>query len=427
MAKITQVHIFLFLAISFILSVEFVSFIRQNVFYFLLGLLIILIGVFWYKKEEKYDIYLAASVLLVFILSRLIFRAIDQPTLVLRTSSILAFVTLNLLLLIGPWSRFSGRILKIYHYRRHLGVTTFFLGWLHASIVFANYFGYSIEEAFSSIFVFYGFTGLFLMFWLGLTSSDYIQVKMKDSWWKVIHASIMLVYIALAYYMYTIQKSLNDPSFKYHLAVLGFFLLFWIIVAPYSLIKKIMKTYVFGWKQLHVLVYIIYFSILLHVFFGALQSQGIILKTVYFAFPIFVLGSHAAGWVIRLREDNAIYGKIKAINQQFTEDEMIFIGIAKVEDFEEGKGQKFYVSNKPIAVFRFDNNFFAVSNVCRHQKGPIYKGKVEYGLVECPWHYWTYNLKDGCTSGKEKFCLPKYGTRIKDGIVFVSTEPQASI
>ena len=424
MRRIDSVFIFLFLAISFVLSVEFVSFLRQNVFYSLSGLLVILIALFWYRKE-KLDIITAAFIFTAYIASRLIFREIDQPTLVLRTSSILAFFFLNVVLLIGPWSRFSDRVLRIYHYRRHLGVTTFFLAWLHSSIVFANYFNYSINDALSSIFVFYGVTAIFLVFWLALTSWDYLQVRVKELWWKSLHALLLLTYSGMAFYMYTLQKLLNHPLSSYHLYVIGIFILVWIIVAPYSIIRKIMKTHVFGWKQLHVLIYIAYFSILSHIFFGVLTTQGILIKSIYFVSAAVVFGSHIAGWINRLLEDRKIYSGIKQVNSSFKEKGVTFIGIANVDDFEEGKGKKFYVNGQPIAVFKSNNDFFAVSNVCRHQKGPIYKGKVESGMVECPWHYWTYGLNDGCTFGKEKFCLPKYETRIKDGILFVSEVPQS--
>ena len=84
---------------------------------------------------------------------------------------------------------------------------------------------------------------------------------------------------------------------------------------------------------------------------------------------------------------------------------------------------KFYINKKSIAVFKNNGNFYAVSNVCCHQKGPIYKGKINYGTVECPWHYWVYNIKDGKFLGKENICLPVYETKVKDNILFVSAEP----
>ena len=159
MKKINHIFIIISLAILFILSVLFSKFIREHVFYFLIALLAIIIYILLNKKQ-RYDTYTAIFVLVVFLVSKLLFRNLDNATLVLRTSAILSFFLLHIVLLIGPFSRFWDKVLQFYHYRRHLGVSVFFLGWLHASIVFAKYFNFSIESAFSSIFTFYGFTAL---------------------------------------------------------------------------------------------------------------------------------------------------------------------------------------------------------------------------------------------------------------------------
>jgi nitrite reductase/ring-hydroxylating ferredoxin subunit/DMSO/TMAO reductase YedYZ heme-binding membrane subunit len=417
-------HIFqiLFLTILFLLSVFFIEFVRENVFYSLIGLLVIYLVVCW-RARNKYDIYLILFLLAVFIASRLIFGDIDQATLTLRTSAILAFILINLALLIGPWSRFSDNILKLYHYRRHLGVTVFLLGALHVAIILPLYFDFSLKNAFASPFTFYGLAPFFIMLWIAITSWDYIQKKVKASDWKMIHATLMVIYGFISYYFYSVLKAFNDPNLSYHSIAILFFLIFWVIVAPYSIIKKVMKTYVFGWKQLHVLIWAVYFSLLLHVLTGAYLTANLFWKTIFWVLASLVLGSHIAGWIKRILEDKSIYSKIKSINKQFEERGKKFIGIAKASDFKEGKGKKFYVNKKPVAVFKNEGKFVAVSNVCCHQKGPIHQGKVQYGIVECPWHYWVYNLNDGKFIGKENYCLPVYETKVKDKIVFVGTEP----
>jgi len=423
--KTNFIFLILFLAVLFLLSVFFIEFIRENAFYSLIGLLVIYLVVYWRtrNKYEKYDVYLILFLLAVFIASRLIFGNLDQATLTLRTSAILAFILINLALLIGPWSRFSDKILKIYYYRRHLGVVVFLLGAFHAAIIMPLYFDFSLKNAFASPFTFYGLTPFFIMLWMAITSWDYMQKKVKASDWKIIHAALMITYAFIYYYFYNILKEFNDPNLFYHSIAILFFLIFWVIVAPYSIIKKIMRTYVFGWKQLHVLIWVIYISLVLHVLLGALTAAALFLKVVFYASVALVLGSHAAGWISKIIEDKKIYSKIRSINKEIIINNKKYIGMAKINDFKENKGKKFYINKKPVAVFKNEGKFIAVSNVCCHQKGPIHKGKVEYGTVECPWHYWAYNLKDGKFMGKENYCLPVYETKVKDNILFVSKEP----
>ena len=244
MRKINHIFIILFLTILFLFSVYFIKFLRENVFFFLISLLIINLIIYFFVNlpNKKYDISLILFLLISIIASRLIFNNLDQSTLILRTSSILSFFILHLILLIGPWSKFSDSIIKIYHFRRHLGVTVFFLGTLHVVIILPRYFSYSIKGALSSIFIFYGLTSFFLLFWLAITSWDHLQKKVKDMTWKAIHLILLLIYISLSYYMYTIQKTFNESTLNYHLIVIGIFILIWIIIAPYSFIKKIMST-----------------------------------------------------------------------------------------------------------------------------------------------------------------------------------------
>ena len=423
--KTNYIFIILFLAVLFLLLVFFIEFIRENAFYSLIGLLVIYLVVYWRtrNKYEKYDVYLILFLLVVFIASRLIFGNLDQAALTLRTSAILAFILINLALLTGPWSRFFDKILKIYYYRRHLGVAVFLLGALHAAIIMPLYFNFSLKDAFASPFTFYGLTPFFIMLWMAITSWDHMQKKVKATNWQIIHAALMITYAFISYYFYNILKEFNDPNLFYHSIAILFFLIFWVIVAPYSIIKKIMRTYVFGWKQLHVLIWVAYFSLLLHVLTGALTGTGIVVKALFWASIILVLGSNIAGWIKRIIEDKNIYAKIKSINKQFEEHGKKYIGIAKINGFKENKGKKFYVNKKPVAVFKNEGKFIAVSNVCCHQKGPMHKGKVQYGTVECPWHYWTYNLKDGKFMGKENYCLPVYETKVKGNILFVSKDP----
>jgi len=417
-----RIKLVVVLNILFILATFLISIFRENIFYILLAYLALLELIYWKAsgKENKYDRYLILLIFIIFLASRFIFIGLDQSTLVLRTAAITAFSLLNLVLLIGPWSRFSNKINGLYFYRRHLGVSLLFLAYLHVSIVISNYYSYSIAAAFKSIFVFYGFTAFFLLFWLGVTSWDYLQVNVPRIGWKILHGALLLFYIGISYYVYGIHK--GSEGILFHLSMMTLFTIIWVIIAPYSIIKKFMNTRVFGWKQIHVLIYIIYFSLILHVWFGVVSFSNLIVKIVFLTLPVIVIGSHLYGWIAKISEDKRIYNKIKKINKIIKKGGKEFVGIAFVKDFEDGRIEKFYVNKKPIAVFKKEKKFFAVSNVCAHQKGPLNLGKVVGENIECPWHYWVFNVKDGNYLGKEKFCLPIYETKVVKGILFVSIE-----
>ena len=59
-----------------------------------------------------------------------------------------------------------------------------------------------------------------------------------------------------------------------------------------------------------------------------------------------------------------------------------------------GKGREFQIEGKKIAVFNQDG-YHALDALCVHQDGSIAPGKLEGDIVECPLHFWHYNIKTG--------------------------------
>ncbi|CAI9831401.1 MAG: Rieske 2Fe-2S domain-containing protein [Nitrosopumilus sp.] len=59
-----------------------------------------------------------------------------------------------------------------------------------------------------------------------------------------------------------------------------------------------------------------------------------------------------------------------------------------------GKGAAFEVGGRRIAVFNSDG-YHAIDDKCVHQDGSLAPGKIEDGVVECPLHFWHYDIKSG--------------------------------
>ena len=64
-----------------------------------------------------------------------------------------------------------------------------------------------------------------------------------------------------------------------------------------------------------------------------------------------------------------------------------------------------------------------MSNVCRHQGGPLGEGRVVDGCITCPWHGYQYRPGDGCSPPPYTERIATYATRIEQGIVFVHRRP----
>lgn len=90
--------------------------------------------------------------------------------------------------------------------------------------------------------------------------------------------------------------------------------------------------------------------------------------------------------------------------------------VGTVSDFEESGRAILYIGNREIGVLQVNGHFYAYSNVCLHQGGPVCEGSI-YGKVEpvfgedhsvigerfseeelhivCPWHGFEYDIATG--------------------------------
>ncbi|MFB6172434.1 MAG: Rieske (2Fe-2S) protein [Haloarculaceae archaeon] len=94
------------------------------------------------------------------------------------------------------------------------------------------------------------------------------------------------------------------------------------------------------------------------------------------------------------------------------------------------------VKGTEIAVFRIDDEFYAVANFCVHQGGPLCEGdlagKYEIGddgwawthdsrqrNITCPWHGWKFDVTTGTSIDDDRYQVPTYDVEVEDGNVYV--------
>lgn len=117
-----------------------------------------------------------------------------------------------------------------------------------------------------------------------------------------------------------------------------------------------------------------------------------------------------------------------------TDDGLEFV--AHESEFEEGGRVVADVRGREIAVFRVDGEYFALSNYCVHQGGPVCEGSLtgtttattdgldydwerEGEIINCPWHGWEFDLRDGKHLSDPEHRLITYDVVVEDGTVKV--------
>lgn len=413
---IDRIKITLFAAFVFIYVAPYVPVLADN-FTIAVVVFALLIGCYSAMQKSWMDLLICVSVAATFFIKKLIVgeqAGVDDSTFVLRTAAVLAFVLLNITLLIGPWAHFTVSIQKIYQHRRHIGVTAFLLATLHASLVINIYYDYSFKDAFATTFIFFGFTGFFILGWLALTSWDWVQKHVAMRSWKILHTFTLALWLGWLGYM--LRTSVDFVT--WHGVVLGIFVVAWLAFAPWSVPQKILRK-VNGWKQLHVLVYIAYASITIHAWTGYIQFiESQISRVLFWAMVVAVVSSHAVGWILMLVQ----YMKSKRSTETITIDGKLYFKTARTESFTDGKGQRFDNAGNSVAVFKNGGTFFAMSARCPHQGGPIDQGKIEDGYVVCPWHRFQFSVLDGKGPAAFGDCIEYYPVVIHNDVVYVCVE-----
>jgi len=75
-----------------------------------------------------------------------------------------------------------------------------------------------------------------------------------------------------------------------------------------------------------------------------------------------------------------------------------------------------------VAVFWVNNEVFCLSNVCPHRhQNQIANGIVKNGIVTCPLHFWSYDLRTGENINKRQGTrsLQSFEVRIIDDYVYL--------
>lgn len=98
---------------------------------------------------------------------------------------------------------------------------------------------------------------------------------------------------------------------------------------------------------------------------------------------------------------------------------MVWKKVAAKDQIASGKGKAFDVDGSKIAVFN-QNGYHAMDDVCVHQDGSLAPGKLDGDIVECPLHFWHYNIRTGELKDYLKDVkLRTYPVRVQDDGIYV--------
>jgi nitrite reductase/ring-hydroxylating ferredoxin subunit/DMSO/TMAO reductase YedYZ heme-binding membrane subunit len=324
----------------------------------------------WNRQKKIYDSILAAGVVLYLAIfvgaGALLYPTATAETLLIRGFGTLALLLLHVILCIGPLCRLDKRFLPLLYNRRHLGVTMFLMATVHGVFSIVQFHALGNVSPLVSLFI-----------------------------------------------SNTRFGSLAQFPFQ----SLGFFallILFFMAATSHDFWLHNLSAPV--WKRIHMMVYAAYALLVAHVLLGALQSGGNAALAVLLAVGFATVATlHLLAGAKERRIDLL---KTRSAREGFVE-------VGRIDTIPEKRARVISVEGERIAVFRYDGKVSAVSNVCRHQNGPLGEGRIIDGCITCPWHGFQYLPDTGASPPPFTEKVPTFQTRIVGDMVLVHPCPHA--
>jgi 3-phenylpropionate/trans-cinnamate dioxygenase ferredoxin subunit len=99
-----------------------------------------------------------------------------------------------------------------------------------------------------------------------------------------------------------------------------------------------------------------------------------------------------------------------------------FIKVAKTSDLEPGEKMLVEYDDEDVGLFNIDGEFYAVSDVCTHDDGPLVEGKLDGDCIICPRHGARFNVKTGAQTMPAFAPVPLYEVKIEGDDILIAPE-----
>lgn len=132
-------------------------------------------------------------------------------------------------------------------------------------------------------------------------------------------------------------------------------------------------------------------------------------------------GSH---WYAGFKDDEALTISAANHNKEITDSE--WVKVAEKEELKDNDTKKLMLLSQQILLTRLNGLYGAIEGVCSHQGGPIIDGKIDEGVIRCPWHGHSFDPISGKSLGKDNDLKTYEVGEREDGIYLKIAPPKKS-
>ncbi|MEM9953524.1 MAG: glutamate synthase-related protein [Chloroflexota bacterium] len=99
-----------------------------------------------------------------------------------------------------------------------------------------------------------------------------------------------------------------------------------------------------------------------------------------------------------------------------------FVEVLKTSELENSHGTTVFVNERDIALYRYEDDFYALDNTCVHRQGKLGDGWMDGANVICPLHQWDYDVRTGVSRWNSKETVATYPVKVDGDSVLVDAD-----
>lgn len=97
-----------------------------------------------------------------------------------------------------------------------------------------------------------------------------------------------------------------------------------------------------------------------------------------------------------------------------------FIKVAKTSDLAPGEKMLVEYDDEDVGLFNINGEFYAISDVCTHDDGPLIEGQLDGEHVICPRHGARFNVKTGAQTMPAIYPVPLYTVKLEGDDILIA-------
>jgi NAD(P)H-dependent nitrite reductase small subunit len=93
--------------------------------------------------------------------------------------------------------------------------------------------------------------------------------------------------------------------------------------------------------------------------------------------------------------------------------------VASIGEIPTGAGRLVEVGGEEVALFNFNGEYYAISDLCPHRGASLAEGFLDGGKIFCPLHCFDFSLKTGECGTVPSLRVRTYEVKIAGEYIFV--------